>query len=99
MIILIKHINKIITIPILIILIFLLSHSTEKLAVRTTLFTSGHPIKAFTSEIEKSDIYDEKSGRQYEVLANINDPGTGNYLTSLKVKRYFFLYFANFGAA
>lgn len=94
-----KHINKIVAIPILIILIFLLSHSTEKLAVRTTLLTSGHPIKAFTSQLKKTDIYDEKSGRQYEVLDDIKDSGSANNLTSLKVKRYFLLYFANFGEA
>jgi len=94
-----KHINKIIAIPILIILIFLLSHSTEKLAIKTALLTSGHPIKAFTSELKKTDIYDEKSGRQYEVLDDIKDSGSGNYLTSLKVKRHFLLYFADFGEA
>lgn len=83
----------------MIILIFLLSHSTEKLAIRTALLTSFHPIVAFTSELKKTDIYDKQAGRQYEVSAEIKDSGTGNSLSSLKVKRYFFLYFAGFGEA
>lgn len=83
----------------MIILIFLLSHCTEKLAVRTALLTSFHPIAAFTLKLQKTDIYDEQYGRQYEISAVIKDSGTGNILNSLKVKRYFLLYFAHFGEA
>lgn len=68
----------------------------EKLLV---LLDCLHPVAAFTSELKKTDIYDEQYGRQYEVSPVIKDSGTGDILSSLKVKHYFLLYFAHFGQA
>lgn len=80
-------------------ILFLLLHSTATLSVRTHLFITGHPLLSLTSKIEMTDIYDKQYERQYEVVADIKDGDTGNSFSSLKVKKFGFLYFAKYGEA
>lgn len=77
--------------------LFVMLHSTETLAIRTRLATSGHPIAAFTSPLKKTDLYDNQTGRQYIILANIKESATGNLLTGICVKKSGLLYFAQYG--
>lgn len=77
--------------------LFVMLHSTETLAIRTRLVTSGHPIAAFTSPLNKTGLYDQQTGRQYVILANIKDSTTGNSLTGICVKKSGLLYFAQYG--
>lgn len=94
-----KSIKTFAVIIVLTLAILWLPHSTATLSIRTHLFFIGHPLAALTSKIEKTDIYDEQYGRQYEVLQDIKDIGTGNSSSSLKVKKFIFLYFAEYGEA
>lgn len=94
-----RSVKTFIVTTILALALFFLSHSTATLSVRTHLLFTGYPLSALTSKIETTDIYDEQYGRQYEVLQDIKDRGTGNSCSSLKVKKFIFLYFAKFGEA
>jgi hypothetical protein len=94
-----KSIKTFAVIIILALAILWLPHSTATISIRTHLFFTGHPLSALTSKIKKTDLYDEQYDRQYEVLQNIKDIGTGMSCSSLTVKRFFFLYFADYGEA
>ncbi|WML44667.1 hypothetical protein [Neobacillus sp. PS3-40] len=83
---------------------FLLLHSTPNIALRTTVFAMGHPIKAIsTGIIEEKNInkqdkakYAKLNKKLYKLTKPPYEKGTGGTLIYFNVRKINFLYFANF---
>ena len=61
--------KKIIGVIVIILLTYYALHSTPSLAVRTALFFEGHPIVAFSGEVEKErDVKKEAIPDEYQTL-------------------------------
>ncbi len=93
-----KYFKVFITIAILI-GIFVIAHITPQNAIRTHIFFTGHPIIASSSSIDKDEIYREletESISFYTVEKPPIDPITKNEMTSYKVTKKLFLFFAKY---
>ncbi len=95
--------KEITTIAILMIIgIFILIHSSPFLSVRSHIFVTGHPFKAFKETIrvnrvkynwERSKL-NKKNTMIYTITGNnLYDRITGNVITNYKVTKILFLYF------
>lgn len=89
---------KVLIIPILVSL-FIILHITPHNAVRTYIFLTGHPKIAFTSEIDIDIIHRDLETENVHFYVVNNPPIdniTKNDLTSYKVTKKFFLFFAKY---
>lgn len=81
------------------VLMFLFLHIAPKIALRTHLFITGHPVIAFKIDIEKQDRYDSESKNIefYTTTEDAVDRETGNSLSgAFEVTKKGFLYFARY---
>jgi len=97
-----KKTNKkapLVDIFILFIFIFFISHITPSLSVRTNLFFIGHPIIAFTTDIETDSSFKEAERENIKFYKSTKTPANkepvDNTMT-FKVKKVLFLYFSEF---
>ena len=82
--------------------IFILIHSSPFLSVRTHVFVTGHPIRAFKGTVhinkgqynmDKSKL-DKENAMIYTITGNnLYDIETGNVIINYKVTKIGFLYF------
>lgn len=97
-----KKVNKKLCILIVIIGVFIITHITPSISIRTHLCISGYPIGAFrgTVEINESQykldkaILDDENAMIYTIRGyRLFDHATGNPMINYKVKKIGFLYF------
>lgn len=83
-----------------VIAVFLLLHSTPKMALRTHVFFMGYPQAAVTSEIIKYEFqnthFNENDSNGYAFTAPPIEKATQGYLDTFLVKKIGILYFAEF---
>jgi hypothetical protein len=86
--------NKILScICLMLIFVFIFSHSTPKLAVRTNIFFSGHFIESVTCDLKKGD--SEK--QLYLVTPPILEKSTESNLVTYKVYNFWnLIHYANY---
>lgn len=83
---------------------FLLLHSTPNIALRTAVFTMGHPIKAISTGIVEEKNFNKQDKVKYAKLNTklyrLTKPpyekNTGGTLIYFTVRKINFLYFADF---
>lgn len=72
---------------------------TPDLALRTYVFRIGHPVVSFTTTIEDDNVHKDletENIRFYTLDKAPADRATGNDMTSYKVTKKGFLYFAEY---
>ncbi|WP_433947995.1 hypothetical protein [Bacillus tropicus] len=103
--------KKLIGVIVIILLTYNALHSTPSLAVRTALFFEGHPIVAFSGEVEKErdvkkvaipDEYqtlygDKKEEPEHYFFPAVRAHGSGIDMLSACVKKKWFFYKAELG--
>lgn len=86
----------------IIIEVFIISHMTPSMSIRTHIFVTGYSIGAFrgTVQINKGQynmdksILDKENAMIYTIVGyNLYDRLTGNVISNYKVKKIGFLYF------
>ncbi|MDV2682841.1 hypothetical protein RYX56_00490 [Alkalihalophilus lindianensis] len=88
----------------LLIIIFLLLHSTPSLALRTHVLVLGYPKAAVTSGIVEDDYhnevdkeaFEEQNAKAYTLTEPPIEKSTQGQLSNFLVKKIGFLYFAEF---
>ena len=85
-------------------IIFILLHSTPKIAVKCHVFIMGHPIKALTTEVYvtsidneyENEILNELNAKSYTLTKPPFEKATESELDTFLVKKKGFLYFAEY---
>lgn len=85
-------------------IIFMLLHSTSSIALRTYLFTDGHPIVAFNTEIINDDLHnrvdkqtlDKQNAKCYKITKPAFEKAAQTELTTFEVRKIGFLFFAKY---
>jgi hypothetical protein len=98
-----KQLKNIISALITIVLIYLILHSTPKIALRTHLFVKGHPIISFTTGIVEDELrknLSKQSGNKVDEYYMLTRPpfekATESVLSNYEVTKKGFLYFAKY---
>lgn len=96
-----REIKWVVSLFALVILLFVLLHTTPKMALRTHLFFEGYPKIAFTSEIVDYEYLNlpanEEESKGYILTEPPFEKDTGGILDTYQVKKTGFLYFAEYG--
>ena len=85
-------------------IIFILLHSTPKIALRCHVFIMGHPIKALTTDIYvtsidnelDNEILNKQNAKSYTLTKPPFEKATETELDTFLVKKQWFLYFAEY---
>ncbi|SDZ15286.1 hypothetical protein [Tindallia californiensis] len=88
----------------LVVLTFMLLHSTPALALRTSILFYGHPIVALTTEIQEYEPYsqddkellEKENAKFYRVTPAPVEKATQGHLYTWKVRKNIFIYFADY---
>lgn len=96
--------RKKIIILIVMVIVFILLHSTPHMALRTHVFIMGYPITAirsgiiedaFHNQVDK-DKFADLNAKAYTLTKPPIEKATHGELRNFLVKRFWFLYFANY---
>ena len=87
-----------------IVIIFILLHSTPSIALRTHLFTDGHPVISLTTEIVNDEFHnradkqtlDNQKAKCYIIAKPAFEKATQSELTTFEVRKIGFLFFAKY---